>query len=133
MTTSTGRPARRPPASPRRSRISFSAVGGTVGNGDDTFVSAKITDSTTSAPDLISEYHTGDLIDLHLIDANPGLPGRQSFHFESANTDGGDVRVHYDAAQNVTHAELYLHGATTPDALIRMAGHQTLTAADFIF
>jgi len=101
--------------------------------GDDRFVYAKITDSTTSAPDLITDFHAGDVIDLHLIDANPGLPGRQSFHFEAANTDGGDVRVYYDAAQNVTDVVLYLHGDTHADGLIQLAGQQTLTAADFIF
>ncbi|HUG61772.1 MAG TPA: calcium-binding protein, partial [Methylomirabilota bacterium] len=51
----------------------------TGGAGKDVFVFRKVADSPARAPDTITDFRTGDRIDLSALDANIRLKGRQRF------------------------------------------------------
>ena len=105
----------------------------TGGGGADTFVFTAITDSKVAAPDLITDFTSGqDRIDLSAIDANTALPGDQAFHLGATAKHAGDIVVHFDAAHNRTVIDLYVNADSKADAEIWLTGNHALTAADFV-
>ncbi len=87
------------------------------GGGNDRFVFKAATESRPAAlADHILDFHTGDLIDLSLIDADASLAGVQNFTFIGAaafsglgqlrvGTDGGHVALFGNISGNNTTAE----------------------------
>ncbi|MCW5738245.1 MAG: hypothetical protein KIS73_29250, partial [Enhydrobacter sp.] len=105
----------------------------TGGAGDDTFLVAKLGDSTTSAPDLITDFAAGDVIDLHAIDADLTVRGNQEFHLGATPGHTGDIVVTFDASRSRTVVDLYVDGDAVADARLWLTGdHGGLTAADFV-
>ncbi len=105
----------------------------TGGAGNDRFVFANPGDSTTSAPDLVTDFSSGDLINLHPIDADTTQAGNQDFHFGATPGHIGDIVVSFDAAHNRTVVDLYVDSDTVADARIWLTGdHTALTAGDFV-
>ena len=100
--------------------------------GHDTFVFAALSDSPVSAPDLISDFVSGDKIDLSAIDANAAQAGDQAFHFGATSGHAGDIVAHYDAAHGRTVIDLYVNGDAKADAEIWLAGNHALSASDFV-
>ena len=103
----------------------------TGGTGNATFVYQVIGDSTPTASDTITDFHTGDRIDVSAIDANTGLAGLQ--HFSISTTPGaGHIVIAYMASVNITVVRLYDNASGVMDGRILLAGDHALTAADFI-
>ena len=100
--------------------------------GHDSFVFAALSDSPVSAPDLISDFASGDKIDLSAIDANAVQAGDQAFHFGATSGHTGDIVAHYDAAHSRTVIDLYVNGDAKADAEIWLAGNHALSASDFV-
>ncbi|MCW5734040.1 MAG: PQQ-dependent sugar dehydrogenase [Enhydrobacter sp.] len=105
----------------------------TGGIGDDTFLVAKLGDSTTAAPDRITDFTAGDLVDLHQIDADLTVDGNQAFHLGATPGRTGDIVVSFDASRNRTVVDLYADGDAVADARLWLTGnHGGLTVADFV-
>ena len=104
-------------------------LGGGVGN--DSFVFSAASDSTVASPDLIIDFASGDVIDLHAIDADTGTAGDQAFHLGSTVGHTGDIVVSYDGVH--TKLDLYVNSDATADAEIQLNGNHTgLVAGDFV-
>ncbi len=104
----------------------------TGGAGNDTFQFSSLTDSITAAPDLITDFASGDRIDLHAIDADTGVAGDQAFHLGGGGGHAGDIVVTFDGVHNRTVVQLYVNNDATADATIWLSGAHTLSAADFV-
>jgi Ca2+-binding RTX toxin-like protein len=107
----------------------------TGGAGHDTFVFTALTDSTVAAPDVITDFVSGqDRIDLSAIDANTAVAGIQLFHLGATAGHAGDITLHYDATNNRTVVSLFVNADATADAVVWLTGnHANMTAADFVF
>lgn len=109
----------------------------TGGAGGDVFVFSSVADSAGLATaDTITDFDgsgSGDLIDLHLIDASAALPGNQDFIFvdaETANTIANSITWNQDGSDTYVHADV--NGDTIADLVIKLAGLHTLSAAGFV-
>ena len=101
------------------------------GAGNDSFVFSAASDSTVASPDLIIDFASGDVIDLHAIDADTGTAGDQAFHLGSTVGHTGDIVVSYDGVH--TKLDLYVNSDATADAEIQLNGNHTgLVAGDFV-
>ena len=106
----------------------------TGGAGNDTFKFASILDTTVAAPDLITDFTSGDRIDLHLMDADLATSGDQAFHLGATPNHTGDLVLSYDAAHTRTVLQLYVDADANPDATIWLSGNHTAAGAgDFVF
>ena len=105
----------------------------TGGGGDDHFVFTALGDSPVKTPDLITDWASGDLIDLSAIDADSKTSGHQAFHIGATSGHTGDVVVQYDAAHGRTVIDLYVNSDNKADAEIWLSGdHHGLSVADFL-
>ena len=107
----------------------------TGGPGADTFIYETASDSTVSAPDLITDFSSAehDRIFLQGVDADTTTPGDQAFHLGATPGHTGDIVVSYDAVHNKTTLWLYTDPDANPDMRITLLGdHSGLTAADFV-
>ncbi|PYF09946.1 putative secreted protein (type I secretion substrate) [Rhodobacter viridis] len=115
----------------------------TGGTGADRFVFTTTGQTGTSATsaDRITDFtHGVDRIDLHAIDASTVLSGEDAFTFIGAaafgTTGKGEIRFeHVDAAgtaSDFTLVYLDTDADTAAEAVIRLNGLVTLTAADFV-
>ena len=105
----------------------------TGGSGSDTFIFEATTDSTMSAPDLITDFSPGDRIYVGGIDADVNTAGRQAFHLGGGGGHAGDVTISYDSGANQTTLLFYTDNHPTPDMRITLLGdHSAMTAADFV-
>jgi Ca2+-binding RTX toxin-like protein len=105
----------------------------TGGAANDTFVFKQLKESLTSAPDRITDFTTGDKIDLSAIDANTGLAGDQAFHLGGGGGHPGDILATYSAATNTTTVNLYVNTDATVDMSLLLTGdHHNLTIGDFL-
>jgi len=106
----------------------------TGGYGNDTYVFKSLSDSTLALADLITDFETGDRINLSAIDANAGSAGNQAFHLDGTIGSAGDIGLSYDAGTNRTTISLYVNNDMTVDAAIQIEGDYTagLTQADFV-
>jgi Ca2+-binding RTX toxin-like protein len=107
------------------------------GAGNDKFVYSAISDSGVTAAtwDVITDFATGDKIDLSALDANTALGGDQAFAapvvgagFSGAFTTAG--ALYFDSVAHV----LYGNTNATPEAefAIQLSGVNTLSAFDII-
>ena len=105
----------------------------TGGTGSDTFIYEATGESTISAPDLITDFSTGDRIFVGSIDADLTTPGRQAFHLGGGGGHAGDITVSYDSGANQTTLMFYVDNHPTPDMRITLLGdHSAMTAPDFV-
>ena len=104
----------------------------TGGGGHDSFVFTAIGDSKVATPDLITDWLTGDRIDLSSIDADSKSKGDQAFHWGATAGHTGDIVSHYDAAHDITVVDLYVDKDARADAEIWLSGNHTLGAGDFL-
>ncbi len=104
------------------------------GAGADTFRYVAAGDSTLAAAgrDTITDFATGDKIDLSAIDANGAGPGDTAFTSGTgAFTAAGQIRV-LDFGGGRYGVYLETTGNNTEDALITVYSDHALTAADFV-
>jgi Ca2+-binding RTX toxin-like protein len=100
----------------------------TGGAGADTFVFDTLTNSTTARPDLITDFQTGDLLNLSMIDANTLMTGNQAFHVVSAFTGAvGELKVVYDAGTDRSMVTFDVNGDGASDGAILIVGAHTDT------
>jgi Ca2+-binding RTX toxin-like protein len=107
-----------------------------TGNGGaDTFVFADgDTGATSGHRDLITDFVTGDLLDLTRIDADTTASGQDAFRLlGSAAFDGAAGALHtvFDAAHNITVLEGDTNGDKVADFGIELSGNLTLAISDF--
>ena len=107
----------------------------TGGAGNDTFVFNLVSDSSNTAPDIITDFkHAADLIDLSHIDANSSAAGNQAFSFIGGATFGhhaGELRV--ATASDGVHVYGDVNGDGLADFQLVLTGNvKTLLASDFI-
>jgi Ca2+-binding RTX toxin-like protein len=111
----------------------------TGGSGHDNFQFLSSSESHFGAGqfDTITDFEQGiDKIDFHLMDANTGLPGKQTFIFDTGSgpLDVGHVHASFDAIHNVTVVEANTIGqGHALDFHLELTGHINLTASDFLF
>ena len=105
------------------------------GNGNDSFVFSALSDSiyVGKDPDTITDWTSGDRIDLSAIDANTGVGGDQAFHVGATVGHTGDLVLTYDAGNGRTVLDIYVDGDGAADARIWILGsHAGLTSGDFV-
>ncbi|OWJ68143.1 calcium-binding protein [Inquilinus limosus] len=105
------------------------------GAGNDTFVYAALTDSTvaSSGKDTITDFSTGDKIDLSAIDADGNAEnGDTAFTFGTGGFTGAgaEIRVVTAGALQVVYVDT--NGDKAPDFAINVASDHPLTASDFV-
>ncbi|MGO4128344.1 beta strand repeat-containing protein [Inquilinus sp. YAF38] len=106
------------------------------GAGNDGFVYASAADSTVAAAgrDTISDFTTGDRIDLSGIDADGNeVNGDTAFSFGTGGFTGhaGEVRV-VDFGGGTQGVYLDINGDKTQDSIIIVQSDHALTAGDFV-
>jgi len=102
------------------------------GAGNDTFLFQK-SDSSPSSPDLVEDFISGDLIDLHKIDANKKAAGDQAFTLGgSAFSNTAGELIQYDDGHGHTVVAGDTNGDGLADIQILISGNPTLTPGDFI-
>ncbi len=100
--------------------------------GANVFLYKRFTDSTAAAADTLTDWHTGDKIDLAAVDADTSLAGVQKFHLGATAGHVGDIVIAYDAVNDRTSIDLYDSASGTPGGRIWLSGnHADLTRADF--
>jgi len=104
----------------------------TGGAGADTFV-LDLYDSRMSDQLLITDFASGDRIDLSGIDANTAAPGDQAFTLNRQQWHAGDIFVAYSAFDEKTWITLHTGDGAYDTMQFWLAGdHSAITAADFI-
>jgi Ca2+-binding RTX toxin-like protein len=104
----------------------------TGGAGADIFLYMALSDSPVGGSDLITDFASGDLIDLKPIDADPATPGDQAFQLGDG-THAGDIVVQaFDAAHNRTVVDIYTAPGAVSAEIWLTGDHSGLTAADFV-
>lgn len=109
-------------------RNSFTGAGG-----DDTFVFHRgDTGKSGASADVITDFSAGDVIDLHLWDANIGKNGNQDFKFvDTADFHGKAGELRYFQTGGDTLVQGDTNGDGKADFVIRLTGTITLTDANF--
>jgi Ca2+-binding RTX toxin-like protein len=101
------------------------------GSGQDLFVYAQ---HSLSGIDVIADFQPGeDKISLKAIDADTTKVGDQDFDFLGTAVFFGTfpgVRFWHD--DHATNVELTIVGEAQPTSLLRLLGHHTLSASDFV-
>lgn len=80
----------------------------TGGGGNDRFVYEQISDSTKAGADVITDFNTGDKIDLLQIDANISMAGQQGFFFigyRPYSGTAGELRAVRDAQGTILYGD----------------------------
>ena len=101
-------------------------------SGGDHFIYNALSDSTVAAPDTITDFVTGDRIDLTAINVADVLAGGANFHLGPTAGHAGDMVVSYDAGLNQTTVDLFVDGDATPDARILLSGNPSVPLSSFI-
>ncbi|OYW87416.1 MAG: hypothetical protein B7Z23_13840, partial [Pseudomonadales bacterium 32-61-5] len=109
----------------------------TGGGGSDNFTYLSVADSTTSGRDLITDFATGDRIDLSGLDGNTGVDGLQGFTLiglvaASAANSVAAGQVSYHQFGGNTFINIGVDADGVRDLSIEIAGLRTLQASDFI-
>jgi len=101
----------------------------TGGAGADAFFFTALTDSTSAAPDKITDFSwaDGDYISLSQIDANTTLAGDQAFSFVNSFTkQAGQATLTYDAASDTSTFRADVDGDGIADFVLEIYGrHDT--------
>lgn len=105
------------------------------GAGSDRFVYTSTADSKVGTPrDIIADWDSSDIIDLHLIDANIAVAGDDAFNFlgvGSADRNVGQGDLKYYQTGGNTYVVADTDGDGTADFQIEITGLHTLTASNF--
>ena len=99
----------------------------TGGAGADGFFFTALSDSTSAAPDKITDFSwaDGDYINLSQIDANSALAGDQAFSFVNSFTkQAGQATLTYDAASNTSTFSADVDGDGVADFVLQVTGQQ---------
>jgi VCBS repeat-containing protein len=101
----------------------------------DLFVFARVGDTTTKAPDVITDFSRkqGDLIDLSAIDARAGTKKNDAFFFigDAAFSGAkGELRAVIKAGKTFVYGDI--DGDAKADLAIQLDGGLVLTKADFV-
>ena len=110
----------------------------TGGAGADTFVYWDMSESTTTARDVITDFTKGaDKIDLSDIDARTNTSGNQAFTLlaqDAAITGAGQLAWSYVTVNGVAHTLIQgnVNSNLAPDFAILLVGQVNLSASDFI-
>jgi Ca2+-binding RTX toxin-like protein len=107
----------------------------TGGGGADRFKFTDLSDSTSAAPDRITDFDrkAGDKIDLSAIDANTNAAGDQAFKLVSKfSGQAGQATTSWDKATNTTNIFLDVDGDRDADMVIQLSGHVNPTGGDLI-
>ena len=106
----------------------------TGGSGKDTFIFERVTDSTRSAADRITDFNRADdIIDLRLIDANTERSGNQAFTFigtEAFHGVAGELRFGKSGDKTVITGDI--DGDRVVDFGLYLDQYMKLTSLDFI-
>lgn len=95
----------------------------TGGGRHDVFLFTKVMDSLPGSEDLITDWHTGDKVDLSSIDANAHLAGDQAFVLVTAFSGmAGEAMLTFDASSGQTSLSLDLDGDKIADSSIKILG-----------
>jgi Ca2+-binding RTX toxin-like protein len=105
----------------------------TGGAGRDVFHYSAIQDSSTGARDLITDFRTGDRIDLSSIDAKAHTGGGQDFTFIGTRAFTAEGQVRYEQNGGHTYVHVNTSGASGAEMVIDLLGNVTLTASSFVF
>ncbi|MBC7140030.1 MAG: cellulase family glycosylhydrolase [Defluviimonas sp.] len=99
---------------------------------DSTATTFAITKSTGIT--RISDFMSGDKIDLRMIDADRTTSGVQDFHFIGSDWlgDAGDLGVYTSTGSNTTYVQGDTNGDDIWDFSVELAGIHSLTQIDFI-
>jgi Ca2+-binding RTX toxin-like protein len=101
------------------------------GAGNDTFL-FQTSDSSPNGSDVVEDFTSGDLIDLHKIDANKKAAGDQAFTLGgSAFTNTAGELIQYDDGHGHTVLAGDANGDGVADIQILLSGNPTLTTSDF--
>jgi Ca2+-binding RTX toxin-like protein len=91
------------------------------GAGADHFIYNAIAETTAAAPDLIRDFATDDVLDLHLIDADVTLAGNQAFTRVADFTGAaGQMTVKFDSASHTTILSMDVDGDGSADGVIQL-------------
>ena len=104
------------------------------GAGDDLFVYRNVGESTASGADNITDFATGDHIDLSAVDGNANASGAQLFAFIGGAAFSGAGQLRVTQTGGAAHIEGDTNGDGQADFAIDVTvsdGH-SLTASDFI-
>ena len=83
-------------------------------------------DSAPATPDRITDFASGDRLDVSAIDANSTLGGDQAFHFAAAFTHAaGEYTLAYDVGTNTTTALFDTNGDAVANMAILFTGDVT--------
>lgn len=97
----------------------------TGGGGRNSYIYAAASDSTPTAPDLITDFGATDTIDL------TGFGRLLGFQFVGTQDPTRAGTVGYRIVGNETLVRINTTGGATPDMVIRLAGVRPLTSANF--
>ncbi len=104
--------------------------------GGDTFKYRTASDSTAAASDNITDFTTGDIIHLSIIDANSTVAGDQAFSFIGPNAFGGvagQLRVQLQSGnQWLVQGDVDGNGSADFSLTLTSADAHSPTAADFV-
>lgn len=102
----------------------------------DFFLYETVNDSIPGASaDTIFDFEHGiDLMSVDFIDANINVTGDQAFRFIGNNnfSGAGQIKSHWDAAQNATVLEFNTDSDAAAEMMIKLSGHINVSSLDFI-
>lgn len=106
----------------------------TGGAGNDRFDWNLYSQFGTSTLDKVTDFATGDRLDVYDLDANLALTGNQAFAFigTSAFSAPGQIRYFTDATAGTTTIQGSNDADTTLEFSILLTGVRTMAAADFV-
>jgi Ca2+-binding RTX toxin-like protein len=105
----------------------------TGGADADRFVYTATGDSMVAASDHITDFASGDILDVSAIDANATIAGNQAFLQATAFThSAGEYTLAYDSGTNTTTALFDTNGDANADMAILFTGDVTALASSFV-
>ena len=106
----------------------------TGGSGADIFMFTALSDSSASAPDVITDFVRGDIIDLSAIDAVTGQSGNQAFKFGGQSSSVlANSATWFQTSSGHIIVQADVDGNSTADFMIVLASNQiALKATDFL-
>ncbi|TMJ17074.1 MAG: calcium-binding protein [Alphaproteobacteria bacterium] len=108
----------------------------TGGGGSDVFVYSNVADSTSAARDTITDFQSGDKIDLSAIDANYNTPANEAFTYVGSaafSHTAGELRVYTSGTEWIVEADRDGDGAADMTIGGTIDSGYVPTAADFVF
>jgi Ca2+-binding RTX toxin-like protein len=105
----------------------------TGGAGADVFYYSAISDSTSGARDVITDFGAGDKIDLSSIDAKLHTAGGQDFTFIGTKAFTAEGQIRFAVSDGHTFVQVNTSGAGGAEMVIDLLGNIQLSAANFVF